>query len=237
MTDEALDLLARQVLLDALHSEWEHGNETTVSFMPSKKYQQQMRDMLADPQGWCKRKLRPAWKKALRRVAAFFLTALVGVSAWLAIDTQAREAFFGWIKEVYEDSVIYRTIPSPAAKALPQYELAWLPDGFGEPDVYESETVHSALYQNSSTNKCVVFDYYLLSNEVQAKLFADQQPEQLLVNGVVADFYAASSDSESNNLLWVDAETGTFCAIDSNLSKDVILRIAESIYLVKAANK
>ena len=144
MTDEALDLLARRVLLDALRSEWEHESETTLTFMPSKKHQQQMRDMLADPQGWCKRKLRPAWKKALRRVAAFFLTALVGVSAWLAIDTQAREAFFGWIKEVYEDSVIYRTIPSPAAKALPQYELAWLPDGFGEPDVYESETVHRA---------------------------------------------------------------------------------------------
>ena len=66
-----------------------------------------MRDMLADPQGWCKRKFRPMWKIALRRVAAFFLTALVGVSAWLAVDTQAREAFFGWAKEVCETFFVY----------------------------------------------------------------------------------------------------------------------------------
>ena len=82
----------------------------------------------------------------------------------------------------------------------------------------------------------VIFDYYRLSSEVQAKLFTDQQPEHVLVNGIIADFYAASSDSESNNLLWIDTEAGVFCAIDSNLSKDVILHIAESIYLVTITN-
>ena len=155
---------------------------------------------------------------------------------YLAVDTEARAAFLDWIKEVYEHSIVYRIMPSSAAKDLPHYELTWLPDGFGEPDIYENETVYSALYQNSSTGEIVIFDYYRLSSEVQAKLFTDQQPEHVLVNGIIADFYAASSDSESNNLLWIDTEAGVFCAIDSNLSKDVILHIAERIYLVTITN-
>ena len=178
----------------------------------------------------------PYFYKAIQRIASIFLAAILIGSMYLAVDTEARAAFLDWIKEVYEHSIVYRIMPSSAAKDLPHYELTWLPDGFGEPDIYENETVYSALYQNSSTGEIVIFDYYRLSGEVQAKLFTDQQPEHVLVNGIIADFYAASSDSESNNLLWIDTEAGVFCAIDSNLSKDVILHIAESIYLVTITN-
>lgn len=178
----------------------------------------------------------PYFYKAIQRIASIFLAAILIGSMYLAVDTEARAAFLDWIKEVYEHSIVYRIMPSSAAKDLPRYELTWLPDGFGEPDIYENETVYSALYQNSSTGEIVIFDYYRLSSEVQAKLFTDQQPEHVLVNGIIADFYAASSDSESNNLLWIDTEAGVFCAIDSNLSKDVILHIAESIYLVTITN-
>lgn len=178
----------------------------------------------------------PYFYKAIQRIASIFLVAILIGSMYLAVDTEARAAFLDWIKEVYEHSIVYRIMPSSAAKDLPHYELTWLPDGFGEPDIYENETVYSALYQNSSTGEIVIFDYYRLSSEVQAKLFTDQQPEHVLVNGIIADFYAASSDSESNNLLWIDTEAGVFCAIDSNLSKDVILHIAESIYLVTITN-
>ena len=178
----------------------------------------------------------PYFYKAIQRIASIFLAAILIGSMYLAVDTEARAAFLDWIKEVYEHSIVYRIMPSSAAKDLPHYELTWLPDGFGEPDIYEIETVYSALYQNSSTGEIVIFDYYRLSSEVQAKLFTDQQPEHVLVNGIIADFYAASSDSESNNLLWIDTEAGVFCAIDSNLSKDVILHIAESIYLVTITN-
>lgn len=178
----------------------------------------------------------PYFYKAIQRIASIFLAAILIGSMYLAVDTEARAAFLDWIKEVYEHSIVYRIMTSSAAKDLPHYELTWLPDGFGEPDIYENETVYSALYQNSSTGEIVIFDYYRLSSEVQAKLFTDQQPEHVLVNGIIADFYAASSDSESNNLLWIDTEAGVFCAIDSNLSKDVILHIAESIYLVTITN-
>lgn len=198
-------------------------------YEPSDLFEKKIRRLL-------RRSKHPYFYRAIRRIASIFLAAILVGSMYLAVDMEARAAFLGWIKEVYEHSIVYRIMPSSAAKDLPHYELTWLPDGFDEPDIYENETVYSALYQNSSTGEIVIFDYYRLSSEVQAKLFTDQQPEHVLVNGIIADFYAASSDSESNNLLWIDTEAGVFCAIDSNLSKDVILHIAESIYLVTITN-
>ena len=214
MTDKALDLLARRVLLDALRSEWEHGNETTVLFMPSKKYQQQMRDMLADPQGWCKRKFRPMWKIALRRVAAFFLTALVGVSAWLAVDTQAREAFFSWVKEAYEHSIVYRIMPTDTAQTLPHCELTYLPAGFGaRSNIYEDETLYTCIYEDSDTGSDFIVFYMLLNEELQTELLTNQQPEHLLINGVSAEYYGPSEESDTGNLLWIDSEMGVFCTL------------------------
>ena len=118
MTDEALDLFEKQVILDALRFERENTGETKTGFSPSKKYQHQMREMVADPQGWCQRKMRTVWKKALRRVAAAFLAATVGVSVWLAVDTDARAAFVGWVRELYEHSIVYRVAPVKTATVL-----------------------------------------------------------------------------------------------------------------------
>ncbi len=204
-------------------------SDPVPQYEPSDLFEKKIRRLLP-------RAKHPYFYRAIRRIASIFLAAILVGSMYLAVDMEARAAFLGWIKEVYEHSIVYRIMPSSAAKDLPHYELTWLPDGFDEPDIYENETVYSALYQNSSTGEIVIFDYYRLSSEVQAKLFTDQQPEHVLVNGIIADFYAASSDSESNNLLWIDTEAGVFCAIDSNLSKDVILHIAESIYLVTITN-
>ena len=101
----------------------------------------------------------PYFYKAIQRIASIFLAAILIGSMYLAVDTEARAAFLDWIKEVYEHSIVYRIMPSSAAKDLPHYELTWLPDGFGEPDIYENETVYSALYQNSSTGEIVIFDF------------------------------------------------------------------------------
>ena len=174
----------------------------------------------------------PYFYRAAQRIASVFLAAVLAGTMWLSVDEKARAAFFGWVRETYEHSIVYHVMPSCAPKSLPQYELAWLPDGFGEPNVYERETTYSALYENSDTGDVFIFGYCLLTEERQTELFTTQQPEHLVVNGADADFYAAIDDSDSSNLLWVDAKAGVLCTIDSTLRKEDILHIAESMYLV-----
>ena len=228
MTDKALDLLARRVLLDALRSEWEHGNETTVLFMPSKKYQQQMRDMLADPQGWCKRKFRPMWKIALRRVAAFFLTALVGVSAWLAVDTQAREAFFGWAKEVCETFFVYH-YEGPIVETVPtRYSPSWIPEKYHEvfSDLSDGEGI---VVYSDEAGRYLQFSYVTNPNNSNVFLGVENTTRyEVLINGNCADFFSSTDPDISSGVAWVDTSNHLFC-ITGFLSEDELIKIAENV--------
>ena len=49
MTDQALDMLMRRVLIDALRKEEESVIEVMESFTPSRKHQRQMEEMMKDP--------------------------------------------------------------------------------------------------------------------------------------------------------------------------------------------
>lgn len=174
----------------------------------------------------------PYFYRAIRRIASIFLAAILVGSMYLAVDTEARAAFLGWIKEVYEHSIVYRILPKPTAKALPQCELTWLPEGFDETNTYENETMYYTLYNNPATEDMIVFVCRLLNDETQAEFITDQQAEHLLVNGMEAEFFAASNDFDFNNLLWIDSHVGVVCTIDSSIGKSSILHIAEGVKLV-----
>jgi len=199
--------------------------DPTQQYEPSDSFEKKIKRLF-------RKAKRPYFYRAAQRIASVFLAAILAGTMWLAVDEKARAAFFDWVRETSERSIVYHVLPNHASKTLPRYELAWLPDGFDEPDVYEDETTYSVLYENPSAGDFLVFDYCLLTEETQTELFTTQQPEHLLVRGADADFYAAIDDSDSSNLLWIDAETGVLCSINSTLSKEDILHIAESIYLV-----
>ena len=111
---------ARQSMLDALPppAQCEHAF--------SAAFQGKMERLLA-------RARRREWaRRAARRAALFFLAALMGVSAWLAVDTQARAAFISWVREVYEEHIVYRFSGKPAAYATP----------FERPSIFRSKAKH-----------------------------------------------------------------------------------------------
>ena len=55
-----------------------------------------------------KRADHPYFYKTLHKAAAVILAILISGSAWLAVDTEARAAFFGWVREIYETYFVYR---------------------------------------------------------------------------------------------------------------------------------
>ena len=106
MTDQALDKLMRQVLIDSLAMD-EDGLEQ-VDFTPSNRHQQQMQLMLKNPLGWYKRKTKPVWKLALQRVAVVFLVASIGFGSVMVVSPTARAAVIRWVVEWYETHIVYR---------------------------------------------------------------------------------------------------------------------------------
>jgi hypothetical protein len=174
-------------------------------------------------------------RKIATRVLAFFLVVLIGTSTWLATDTEARTAVFNWVREVFENSIIYRFFGNDIGDSgvvSPDYTPYWLPDGYNEADVYIDKTMCSTYYQNDATGSGIVFEYYAAEDGTQLELLAGNEDyiyEKIEIDGYLADYYEAIKNSNTNNLIWVDKQLNLVFCIYSDLEKSDIIRIAESV--------
>lgn len=92
MTDEALDQYARRLLLDVLRTEWD-GTGQDRTFVPSKRYQNEMRELVANPEAWYRKKAEPPWRKYARRLSALAaLAAVCALAVWYLPGGVGRSA-------------------------------------------------------------------------------------------------------------------------------------------------
>ena len=184
-----------------------------------------------------KAKRRETARRWTRRAAAALLALVIGAMSWLAVDTQARAAFFSWVREVYENSVVYRFFnDTSVVDQLPDYRPSWVPDGYVQTDVIEDDTVHSIIYENiANPDDSFVFDYQLYFDSMNLSLqWEDHECEilELQINGKTAHFYRSLDGSITNDLIWVDENTTILFTLTGYLEQDVMLHIAESVILV-----
>ena len=86
MTDEALDQYPSRVLLDALRMEWDDTGQDDA-FTPSRKYQNEMRELAANPAAWYKKKTEPPWPRYVRQFSTLAaIVAVCIVAVWLLPD-------------------------------------------------------------------------------------------------------------------------------------------------------
>ncbi len=181
-----------------------------------------------------RRKRRQLW----HRVASVFLAFLLGTSIFLATNPEARATFLAWVREVYENSVLYRFFGKPAEN-FPRYELGWIPQGFIldseiETDI-DGNKQRNLLYENPESGGSFVFCYQTISEDIEmvvGGLEGEALPdsEVILINGIACQYYPAG-DFGISSLVWVDEKLGLVFYLDSNLEKSVMLHIAESVHL------
>lgn len=53
----------------------------------------------------------PVFYHATKRIASIVLAILITGGVWITVDAEARAAFVGWVKEVYEMRLIFRMNP------------------------------------------------------------------------------------------------------------------------------
>ena len=181
-------------------------------------------------------KRRQRARSIARRVAVIFLAILLGLSTWLVVDTEARETAMKWIREVIEDNIYYRFFGNSMGTELPNFVPTWLPDGFALTESDDTATHHMFFYEDAESNM-ILFDYCFLSEGLQAQYSGDDsERETVYIREVPADFYPADETSLSNNLIWIDESNGIVFFLDSNLEKEVMLHIANSVDLCNMLN-
>lgn len=171
----------------------------------------------------------PAAHKLLRRAACFFLAASLSCGSWLAVDAEARSAFFAWVRYQCESFAEYRfTGSAPDEDAVAIYEPAWIPDGYEKMKQETLGGTSTCIYTNSSGDM-ISFLHCQGADATSLFLVTESAPESVTVGGLPADYYAAGDGDVSNALVWL-SETGDvmFC-ITAPLPKETLIQIAESV--------
>lgn len=167
--------------------------------------------------------------KVLERVAVWALIVTMCFSSWLAVDTDARAAFFSWTKEVYENSFAYRFFTKHTTNLVKtaDYLPTYLPQGYQEIESHIADDLTVRTYENESQDQIVFMcmdtndrDLFVLQNEKEA--------ESVQIGTNVGDYY--QYETEANELIWVSEDQTAAFYLGANLPKEEMIKIAEKVH-------
>ena len=203
-------------------------------------YRHQQKKMLKDPRKWYRERRKPVWKRMAQRAACFFLILLLGLGSAMAVSPTVRAAVVNFIKEVFQDQVIYRFTGEAQyfdqrTDILPDYEITGLPDGYVViEELYGSGVGKTKIYNFPNTeswDEAVIFNYgfmedgRLLSVEMENITCTPIDNKQFK-----GEFYESTTDSTAHEtLIWYDEWKNIMFCIDAKGSVEDLVALAMSV--------
>lgn len=186
---------------------------------------------------FAKERVQSALHTVRRYAAAVILLILFSAGAVLAVDAEARANFFEWVRKVYENSIVYEFFGGAKEEGLPTYGLGWVPEGYEAVDVYQDDTMYSAIYMKVDDPEAMfVFEYRFVYGGALTELIGDMSKyecKQLEIDGIAADFYLSLDPAETNHLIWINEKANIQFAVIGYLNEGDMLHIAEEMFLCK----
>lgn len=220
LTDEMLQKAATKAALK-LNDNLPKPSECKHEF--SKEFERKMQKIV-------RRTGHPYLYRVLQTAACFVLIATLSFGSVLVVSAEARAAVWGWIKETYEQFVVYFVEDeSASSQSEVEYQLEWLPEGYSFQQEIEDPFGKLILYSNSESQR-LTFSY--LDQSIDTVFLAEGVEyiqHHPVVNGAVADVYLATDENESNAIVWVDSKTETLLYITGYVPEEDLIRMAESV--------
>lgn len=171
----------------------------------------------------------PYLYRIMRRVASILLALLIGGGVWLTVDKEARAAFFGWIKEVYEYAVWYSSGDNRGKSAeRKDYYIPVLPEGYEEVFVKEKTDARVEIYRNA-TGQYLQFRY-VRGNAFSGLLGGGGEVEVqtvAVVRGQPANIVLSNNPDIANTIIW--NTNNAVLAISGFLSPEELIILAECV--------
>lgn len=220
ITDEMLQKAAHEAALK-LNSELPKPSECKHEF--SKRFERKMQKIVRQTR-------HPYLYRILQTAACLLLIVTLSFGSVLVVSVEARAAVWGWIEEIRDRFIVYFVDDdSVTTPAKVEYQLGWLPEGYGLQEEVEKLSGKLLLYSNSSSQQ-LTFSYVEQSKDT---MFSAEGVEYIQhhpkVNGVVADVYLAPDENESNAIVWVDPKTETLLYITGYVTEEDLIQMAESV--------
>ncbi|OUQ60736.1 hypothetical protein B5E56_06170 [Flavonifractor sp. An112] len=175
----------------------------------------------------------PLLYRSLYKIASIVLVLLISGGTWITVDAEARAAFLGWVKEIYETYFVYRIEDSDSSiPANSDYRPTWLPDGYTESIIDSTGSTVMIIYTNAD-NQMLTFRYTYSLDEVDWFVDVEQaQIKSTIVNGYSADILVAEDVDCANVIMWTIDDKCAFY-ISAFLSESELVQMAESVQQIK----
>lgn len=175
----------------------------------------------------------PIRHRVMKAVACFLLVVLVGGGSVLALSADARAAFVGWVRDVYQSYetwfVYHFTGENNTVSEDISYHPTWIPQDYAELETLDMFNQMNIIYENA-VGLSMTFGYSLNPEAINVYVEnTNVQTKRVLVGNTPADLYLDNSAGESNILTWVDSNTDTIFWIVAQLDEDELIKIAESV--------
>lgn len=126
--------------LDALSGSLPQPEDCPHTF--SKRFEKRMGHLIA--------KTAHPVRTAMLRAAASFAAVLLLFGSVLAVDTDARKAFLGWMEERFDTYISFSASGKTHNSAQAEYTLGWVPEGYRFEEILDETDGQTAFYVNDN---------------------------------------------------------------------------------------
>lgn len=189
--------------------------------IPSKKFERKIKKLYH-------RADHPFFYRTMDRVASVVLAVLLTGSTWLALNVEARAAFLSWIKNIYENSIVYEFLGPHASETVSGFELTGLPDGYVEISSFAVDGIGNVVYSKESD--IIIFQYMETLDGSHKTLLVDEYShETVQIGSIQGDFYRPNDSTQTNELIWIDENLSYAFQLSSYWNKEALISLAYSI--------
>lgn len=174
-------------------------------------------------------------RQRFHRCVAAVLSAIVGLTLFFAINTEARATVLAWLRRTFEDRTDFSFFQDEKKDTV-DYQLTWLPESVKFIAEERTSVVCMRLYQNVNNPEkgfviqCRKMDHR--GNLTMNHNGANYEIRPVEVNGMWGELYISDDPDVTSGIVWIDEGNQVVFTIDGSLSTDVILHIAENVKLV-----
>ncbi len=175
----------------------------------------------------------PVLYRTLRSVASFLLVMMLGFGSVLALNADAREVVFGWVRKQYDSFYTYFFDGTSHREDSTQYCPSWVPDGHRLITVYEIDGGETYIYYDENDG---ITQFSYSSNPTSLEMYIQcvgYEQREVNINGLVGVLYISPNNSEASELVWVDNEKGVIFNVSAHVGEEELIKMAEKIAVNK----
>ena len=205
--------------LDALSESLPQPEDCPHTF--GKRFEKQMGRLIA--------KTAHPLRTAMLRAAASFAAVLLLFGSVLAVDTDARKAFLGWMEERFDTCISFSASGKTHNSVQAKYSLGWVPEGYRFEEILDETDGQTVFYINDNGDYFRFTYLYASANSNLYLLTRDgYDTKDVSVNGMLGTLYLPHNAADGAELVWQNAD-GTLFEISGKCEEAVLIRAAESI--------